>query len=308
MGYRVNNDRHLFGSVDTQAKLSCLKQYLQAYSIALKNKGFQRVYIDAFAGTGSRTVTRAALPIFSDGEENAMEVNTPGSARIALEVEPGFTNFLFIEQDPIKAQALQQLVDQHRERGVRASVTAGDANDIVQRLCRNYNWHKDNMRGVIFLDPYGMEVSWETVQAIAETKALDCWYFFPLSGLYRNAPRDSSKLDQSKTDSLTRLFGTDLWRTEWYAQEEGQTDLFSQESRDYRAFDVERIEEWVRQRLMAVFKGTVLKPLRLRHSNKAPMASLFFAVSNPHPQAVKVASDIAGHILKAGISSQVRSR
>jgi len=56
------------------------------------------------------------------------------------------------------------------------------------------------MRGVIFLDPYGMEVSWETVEAIARTEALDCWYFFPLSGLYRNAPKDPLKLDQSKID------------------------------------------------------------------------------------------------------------
>jgi three-Cys-motif partner protein len=304
----VSNDRHLFGSIDTQMKLSCLMQYLQAYSIALKNKGFQRVYIDAFAGTGSRTVTRAALPIFSNGEEGSVEVNTPGSARIALEVEPGFTNNIFIEQDPVKAKALQHLVAQYSESGRRASVTAGDANDIVQRLCRRYDWHNDNMRGVIFLDPFGMEVSWETVQAIAETKALDCWYFFPLSGLYRNAPRDPSRLDQPKIDALTRLFGTDLWRTEWYAQIEGQSDLFDDQSRDYRAFGVDRIEDWVRHRLMTVFKGTVLKPLRLRHSNNAPMASLFFAVSNPSKQAVKVASDIAGHILKAGISSQIRSR
>lgn len=303
----MTNDRHVFGSVDTQTKLACLKQYLQAYSIALKNKGFHRIYIDAFAGTGSRTVTRASLPIFSAGEDDSVEVNTPGSARIALEIEPGFTNLLFIEQDPLKARALQQLVDQHGDR-VRATVTAGDANEIVQRLCRNYDWHKDKMRGVIFLDPYGMEVSWETVKAVAETKALDCWYFFPLSGLYRNAPRDPTKLDQTKTDALTRLFGTDLWRTEWYSQQEIQSDFFEDASRDYRAFDVERIEAWVRHRLMTVFEGTVMRPLRLRHSNNAPMASLFFAVSNPHPQAVKVASDIAGHILRVGISSQVRSR
>ena len=73
-----------------------------------------------------------------------------------------------------------------------------------------------------------------------------------------------------------------------------------------RIATVDRIEEWVRLRLKSVFKGDVLRPMRLHHPNGAPMASLFFAISNPNRAAVKLATDIAAHILKLGISSQVR--
>jgi three-Cys-motif partner protein len=301
------DEKHFFGSSETERKLSCLRAYLSAYSTALKTQRFCRIYIDAFAGTGSRTETRPALPFFGQTSETTEEVTTPGSARIALEVDPPFHSVVLIEQDPKKTSTLKNAVSEYP--GNRAHVREGDANEIVQRICARYDWHREKMRGVIFLDPYGMEVSWKTVEAIANTKALDCWYFFPLSGLYRNAPRDSLKFDQFKTDALTRVFGTESWRQEWYEAKDEQYDLLGKlAAGGTRIADVDRIEEWVHNRLKSVFKGTVLKPLRLKHSNGAPMASLFFAVSNPKPAAVKVASDIANHILKAGISSQIRSR
>ncbi len=302
------SEKHVFGSAETERKLNCLRAYLSAYSTALKAKNFSRVYIDAFAGTGSRTETRASLPFFDQEAQGTQEVTTPGSARIALETVPPFHSVVLIEQDPKKVTALRSTIADYP--GNRAHIREGDANEIVKRICSRYDWHREKIRGVIFLDPYGMEVDWTTVEAIADTQALDCWYFFPLSGLYRNAPLDPVNLDQSKIDSLTRVFGTDSWRQEWYNETNHQDDLFGNAtSGEVRAADVDRIEQWVHERLKTVFKGTVLKPLRLRHSkNNAPMASLFFAVSNPSPAAVKVASDIAGYILKAGISSQVRSR
>lgn len=301
------SERHEFGSSETERKLSCLRAYLSAYSTALKAKDFCRVYIDAFAGTGSRTETRAALPFFDQDTQGVQEVTTPGSARIALETSPPFHSVVLIEQDPRKVAALRIVVADYP--GHRAHIREGDANEIVKKICSRYDWQREKMRGVIFLDPYGMEVEWTTVEAIANTQALDCWYFFPLSGLYRNAPRDPLDFDQGKMDALTRVFGTDSWRQEWYQEKSRQDDLFgNMTTGETRIADVDRIEEWVHNRLKTIFKGTVLKPLRLRHANNAPMASLFFAVSNPAPAAVKVASDIASYILKAGISSQVRSR
>lgn len=45
---------HNFGNIDlwTKDKLTKVKEYLDAYLIALKNKNFSLEYIDAFAGTG----------------------------------------------------------------------------------------------------------------------------------------------------------------------------------------------------------------------------------------------------------------
>ncbi len=33
---------------------------------------------------------------------------------------------------------------------------------------------------MVFLDPYGMQVEWSTIEALAATKAIDLWYLFPL--------------------------------------------------------------------------------------------------------------------------------
>jgi three-Cys-motif partner protein len=44
-----------------------------------------------------------------------------------------------------------------------------DANAAVQRICRDTDWRSN--RAVLFLDPYGMQVAWETLAAVAATKA-----------------------------------------------------------------------------------------------------------------------------------------
>ena len=73
---------HRFGGRHTDEKLDRLRQYLSAFSRALKNQGFVRVYVDAFAGSGDRTEVSPALPLLGDDEPVLLTV--PGSARLAL--------------------------------------------------------------------------------------------------------------------------------------------------------------------------------------------------------------------------------
>lgn len=292
------------GSVDTARKLNTLGKYLQAYSIALRDQGFARIYIDAFAGSGTRTETAPALPLF--GHTEPERVSTPGSASIALSIDPPFDTLAFFESDPVRFQRLQELGDAHPSRKV--IVRQGDANDFVSRICARVPWHNpqpgiQGMRGVVFLDPYGMEVEWKTVEAIAATRALDCWYFFPLSGLYRNAPHDLTKLDDTKQAALDKVLGTTDWRQRWYDHSLAPQTLFETEQQAVVRADVDAIEAYVAERLRSAFRGTVLPPMRLRHNGGAPMASLFFAMGNPSPKAIALATRIAGHILNAGISS-----
>jgi three-Cys-motif partner protein len=292
--------RTFSGSVDTKLKLDCLREYLTAFSIALKNEGFARIYIDAFAGSGDRTEIHAALPMF--GTESEI-VTTPGSARIAFAVKPALDTIVLIEKDPKRFATLEKLRKEFADREV--VLRNGDANELVQRLCRNTRWRggpgsiSRGIRGVIFLDPFGMEVDWKTVQCVAETRSLDCWFFFPLSGLYRNAPRRAVEMTSDKRSAITRIFGTEEWYDRWYAPRDAhQPGLFDDTSDAVRTADVNAIENYVKDRLSQVFKGVVLPPLRLRHNGGAPMASLFFAVSNDLPAAVKLATKIASHILK----------
>jgi three-Cys-motif partner protein len=68
---------------------------------------------------------------------------------------------------------------QHPDRDIK--VIAGDANQEIPQLLKFVNWR--GVRAVMFLDPYGMNVDWSTLQAIANTRAIDVWFLFSLSGL-----------------------------------------------------------------------------------------------------------------------------
>lgn len=95
---------HAFGGAWTERKLSVVRTYLEAYARALKNQPFQRIYIDAFAGTGDRTDRRRdALPLLDLPEFDAV---AKGSARLALEVTPAFHRYVLVEQATHRASSL----------------------------------------------------------------------------------------------------------------------------------------------------------------------------------------------------------
>lgn len=303
--------KHRFGGPHTDEKLDRLRQYLTAFSTALKDQGFVRVYVDAFAGSGDRTQDLPALPLLGPEHAEPIMLTVPGSARLALEVEPPLDIFVLIENDPERYEALVQLKAEYSDREIQCH--PADANDAVRKLCRNLPWRGSanvprGMRAVMFLDPYGMEVDWETVEAIAATEAIDLWYFFSLMGLYRQASLEKIAIDDTKRRRLNRVLGTSDWEEAWYGTPHGPTDLFDDPATSVRTADVNAIEAYVKKRLQSVFKGAVLDPLRIPNSRGAPLASLFFAVSNPSPKAVEVATNIARHILASGKSSQVRPR
>jgi three-Cys-motif partner protein len=292
---------HRFGGAHTDDKVSRLRDYLQAFSIALKHQGFVLVYIDACAGSGGRTEVLPALPLLGGADASPQTITVPGSARLAMEVVPAFDHLLLVESDPERYAALERLAAEFPQQ--RIECHRGDANRAVQDFCRRAPWRGSReapkgMRGVILLDPYGMEIDWATVEAIAATQSLDVWYFFSLMGLYRQAANAAPAIDAHKRERLNRVLGTTDWQRAWYDTPHGPTDLFGQTEEAVRTADVNAIEWYVKQRLESVFEGAVLDPLRIYNDRKLPIASLFFAVSNPSPAAVGPATRIAQHILR----------
>jgi three-Cys-motif partner protein len=198
-------------------------------------------------------------------------------------------------------QALHALGAQYPDRDIK--VIAGDANQKIPKLLKFVNWRR--IRAVMFLDPYGMNVDWSTLQAIAATKAIDVWFLFSLSGLYRQAAHDPDAIDDDKRAAITRVLGTDAWEAELYAP--GQRSLFTDEAPVRRTADVARLQDYVRSRLKTIFPA-VLKPMPLPLHTRPQKFSLFFAISNGDGAAIGLATRIANYILNAGISSQWRPR
>lgn len=294
---------HEFGGLSTDLKLTLVGGYLQAFTTALTGK-FKLWYIDAFAGTGERTVKHAAQDagLWQASTEARIE-RLRGSARIAIETAPPFDRLIFIDTKRRHCEALEKLKLEHPNRNV--TVVRANANDAIRTAIANTDW--SGIRAVMFLDPYGMHVDWETLKAIQRTQAIDVWHLVSLAGLFRQAAKDGKALSNQKKAAITRMLGTTEWEDAWY-EKRPSLDLFDQsEEISSRTATVEEIEAYVGRRLRDIFPK-VLKPLRLRNTQNVPTFSLFFAISNPEPKAIGLASKIANSLLQKGSSSQVRPR
>ncbi len=229
---RKGDQSNRFGSLHTQIKLEALGKYLHAYTKVLKTLPFTLHYLDAFAGTGTCEI-----------KVGDKRLTIPGSAAIAIECTPPFHKLVFIEKSRRKVKALQRLKDADSTRDV--TVIPDDANKALPACLAKLNFRSD--RAIVFLDPFGMQVEWETLRRIASTKFTDLLYLFPLSGLYRQATRSAAKIHPAKEAALRRIFGTMEWRTAFY-EPAPQQDFFDQVS-DVRTKSVPGMLDWVKKRL-----------------------------------------------------------
>lgn len=281
-----------FGGSWTEQKLDVLAKYLGAYTTALKRQPFELLYIDAFAGAGRSRPRRqqSGRPESDDGARDD-ESYRDGSPRIALRTG-GFDRYVFIEKAGRQARQLAHLRTDFPELDEAIEILPGDANEIVPGLCRSVRW--SGWRGVIFIDPYGMQLDWSTLEAIAATRALDVWLLVPIGAINRLLVR-SGRLSPGWEKRLNRTLGTSDWRTVLYSESpqltlNGSTELIKQPLSKLLWFEKARLE--------GIFQGGVAEPGILVNSRDAPLYALFFAVSNPTPRARAIAHDIAGYLLK----------
>ena len=267
-----------FGGGWTQDKLTFLDAYLGVYTTALRRK-FSLHYFDAFAGTGRYTA--------QDGIERE------GSARIAM--RHPFSSYRLVEQHPARYAKLRELTDDPQMRARKWAVINGDGNIEARRFCEEL---RRNDRAVAFLDPFGLQVEWQTLQAIRATEAIDAWYLFPTSGVARQMTIIPSRRDEAKDAALDRVYGTTVWRDDLYAP--GGATLFGDTMEAHRV-NAESIREWTLARLEGLFPA-VRRAAALRRGAAGnrfggPMLfDLYFLCSNPSSKAIALADKLVGGI------------
>ncbi|WP_083708553.1 three-Cys-motif partner protein TcmP [Janthinobacterium sp. TND4EL3] len=279
---------HSFGGPWTMIKLDLLARYLAFFNTALQHRPspeqpFTRIYIDAFAGTGECDIN------MGDGLRSTIA----GSAKIALDTAPAFDRLHLIDFNPKHVAELRGLVASPGDID-RVSIYHQDANEALNEIIQKTQWR--STRGVLFLDPYGMTVRWDTLQKVAATKALDVWYLFPLSAVYRQAAIDFNKVDEGKAAALDSVLGTTEWRTAFYSDSQQESFLDDGKSSARRTAGPAEITSFVHARLCEIFKGWVSAPILLPERGGPPMFALFFAVSNPAEPAVKLSKKAADHL------------
>lgn len=247
---------HRFGGVWTEIKLKALNDYLAFYQQALKNRGFETWYIDAFAGTGDRHAELMQGGIFEGGPIEHVERILDGSARKALKIVPPFAHYWFAEQHRGRAGQLEQL---KFEWPYDIQIRPGEANAELRGLFAARPWSGGSatgrQRGVVFLDPYGMSVDWETLQVLAATQRVDVWYLFPRAAVIHQLANDIRGIDEGKRRALARIFGGDDWESEFYSAKPAQMsflDAAPEQSKGRHASPAD-IAAFARKRLGKLF-------------------------------------------------------
>lgn len=296
---------HLFGGDWTTEKLEIVRRYLAAYTTALKKTSFRIAYIDAFAGTGYRTrrrrgessqITQEPIPGFPpEYYERDSQGFLDGSARIALQVEPQFHKYIFIENNPKRFSELERLKDDFPERRDDIILKPEEANAYLQDLCLNRSWK--SRRAVLFLDPYGMQVEWKTIEAVGKTKAIDLWILFPLGVAVNRMVTKSGKISTAWRRRLDIMFGDTGWFEEFYRSSVRQ-DLFGREKAELeKVANFDSIGQYFVRRLETVFHQAAPNPRPLYNSRNIPLFLLCFATGNE--KGAPIAMKIANHILKS---------
>lgn len=284
-----------FGGNWTQDKLERLKNYLNAYVKVFKNQTWaETIYVDAFAGTGSipakkTGIDSVAVPFLEVEDITGVQVEEflNGSARIALEIDPPFGKYLFIESSAKKITELEALKQEFADRSQRIEIVKADANAYLMEWINKTDWRKT--RAVVFLDPCGMQVEWRLLEVLAATKSIDLWLLVPI-GMGVNRLLTHGELPpQSWQDRLTLFFGTDEWLEKFYTSSIKE-NLFGFSSEVERVTDYKALEGYFVQRLNTLFDAVAPNPLTQRNSKNSPMFMLCFAAH--HPKAVEIAKHI----------------
>lgn len=286
--------RKAFGGHWSDEKLSALAAYMQSYCTVLKKSRFDLIYIDAFAGSGRREIEAEEggddNGLFDDPQLLEEEADyRHGSPLLALECEPPFDKFVFIDSNDESLKELEKQVNASGKLNDRpASFICGEANESLQRIAAG-NWR--SQRAVAFLDPFALHVKWDTIKAIAQTQAIDMWLLFPAMAVNRMLPR-SGTVPEAWAKRLNETFGSEDWREVFYRKE--QDDLFGDTSVTKTPKVFNKLSEYVTGRLRSEFAGVHDTPLILRNSSGAPIFLLCFASGNPTgaPIAVRIAQHI----------------
>ena len=295
---RQNQGEHQFGGDWTERKLDVVSNYLSSYTTALGKQPFEKHYIDAFAGTGYRAAAQAQKAqgsddlLFPDLAGSEARALLDGSARRALMTEPRFDRFVLIERHAKRCAQLEHLRSDFPWAESSIEIRQGDANEEIQSICGE-SW--TNRRAVLFLDPYGMQVEWATIEAIAGTRSIDLWILFPLGIGVNRLLTKSGDIPEAWRNRLDLLLGRTDWYDEFYSVEPTRTLFGDDEERVVKA-STETIGKFFIARLESVFAGVAPNPAVLSNSKGCPLYLLCFAVGNQRGR--DVALPIANHLLR----------
>jgi len=245
----------------TEVKLSILREYASAYATIMKKQPAIRLfaYIDGFAGLGYHIAKSSRQRI-------------EGSPIVALNIEPPFSHYYFIDMDEERADRLRAVT-----KG-RADVTVYEENcntvllEKVFPQCR----FEDYRRALCLLDPYQLNPNWEVVKAAGQMGSIEIFLNFMIMDANMNVLwKNPDLVAAPQIDRMNLFWGDGSWRTTSYSKEPG---LFGEMEEKAANIDI-ALSYRNRLKQIAGFRF-VPEPMPMRNSRGAVIYYLFFASQN----------------------------
>ena len=245
----------------SEDKLKLLKKYLEAYTKILRRQSWCRgyYYIDAFAGSGE--------PL--SREEGCI---VDGSPRCALSIKHPFTKYVFIEIADWRVEKLKKLQQEFDYLDIE--IKQGDCNQILQEEIIPDLPYESNKRALMFLDPFSLDIEWETLEMAAKQGTIEVFINFPIMAVNRTVlVSNIRRLSEKQIERMNRFWGTDEWHRDLYRI---GTDLFGKTYIEKIPQTGRSLSNLFRNRLKSVFPE-VSTPLIMRNSKNSPLYCLIFA-------------------------------
>jgi three-Cys-motif partner protein len=255
----------------SEAKLDILRNYAGAYMTVLAKQSVIRrvVYIDAFAGAGVHLSRQTGKPVL-------------GSPAIALNIEPPFSEFHFVDLDRSRAGRLTELAVGRPN----VHVYHDDCNDILLEQVFPRCRYDDYARGLCLLDPYKLAVDWNVLAAAGAMGSIEVFYNFMIMDANMNMfLKNSEDVKPAEVKRINAVWGDDSWRNAVYKKQRTLFDDVDQKRTN------EDVAEAFRKRLQNVagFKY-VPTPVPMCNSTGAVVYYLYFA--SPNQTGAKIVGDI----------------
>lgn len=280
-------------------KLEVLRKYLHAYTTILSKQSGKIeafYYIDAFSGAGRAEVRTSRerklrgsdditdlLGYTPDTDEEKQYLD--GSPTVALDLEHPFTFYLFIDKSQKQLRDLKDIRQSHALKD-RIRIREGDANEILEDSVINnprIDWRR--CRAVVFLDPFGLQVPWGTIDRLARTKAIEVIINFPVGTALQRLLQRDGRLSKKQEATLNEYLGTDEWKAVVYKETE---TLFGIETTKVENSG-HKLALWYAQRLRDAF-GFTAPPMLIRNSSRGHLYYLVFG--GPNATGARIISDV----------------
>lgn len=294
-----------WGGKWTEEKLDAFEKYVKAYLNIMNTHrdvfGWELLYFDGFAGSGTRTheeeeqEVKEAMDIFGQ-EVTTDDFNVyQGSAERVVRIEGdgkrSFDHYFFVDKEEANCIALEEKLAPYQTTGEKHYLNQ-DANAAV-RLLANTLRKNSRFKALAFLDPFGMQINWSSIESL-KGQSVDLWILVP-TGVIINRLLER-KIDKSRglahSEKLESFFGMSADEiTQYFYTEKQELTLFGEEETVTKEENaIRKIADLYVKRLGDVFPYVTEDPMVLYNTHKVPIYHLVFASTKK--VAMKIAQDI----------------